>query len=182
MSDFFQAIVDLDASEREAPESAARIREWLIAGGIIENRMTDCILGNDPGFPPGLNYIRATERTDPLLFQVRTNGLEIIVKREVFCSISGEQMLICSACSGRFEPPEGWHDAIDEWSQRKGPGLLACPACNAERPITEWQHDPAWGFGNLGFQFWNWPRLKTSFIEEVSARLGHRVVLTFGKL
>jgi hypothetical protein len=69
-----------------------------------------------------------------------------------------------------------------EWYEQKGPGILACPHCGEERPITEWQHDPPWGFGYLGFEFWNWPPFEPSFVEAAAKQLGHRVILVEGKL
>jgi hypothetical protein len=181
VGDYYQTIVDRDVGEEAAPDLASAIRGWLIAEGIIGAATSGCALGGKEGYPPGPHYAKATERACPRLLQTRPNGLEIIPQRDVFYSLTGEDELVCAACSRRFEHPEGWGDAVAEWYHRRGPGLLACPACGATRPITEWPHDPAWGFGNLGFQFWNWPRLKTSFIEDVSRRLGHRVVLALGK-
>jgi hypothetical protein len=182
MGDRFQTIVDRDATEEEAGELAIPVRDWLIAEGIIEPVLKDCILSDELGYPPGPNYADATEQPFPLLFETATNGLEIIVKREVFYSRAGEQDLVCAVCCERFEPPKGWGAAIGEWYYRRGPGMLVCPLCGATRPITEWEHDPPWGFGNLGFRFWNWPLLKASFVEEVARRLGHRVVVPLGKI
>jgi hypothetical protein len=34
----------------------------------------------------------------------------------------------------------------------------------------------------LGFEFWNWPTFESFFIEEISKRLGHRVIHVESKL
>lgn len=179
MGDWFQIIVDREASEEEAPALGSSIRDWLVTEGIIEATLTDCVLGSDLGYPPGPNHERATDEKVPELW---TNGLDIITGRTVFHSTGVETYLICSQCGERFQPPDEWTDAIGEWYDRRGPGLLSCIRCNYTEAITKWQHDPPWGFGNLGFEFWNWPPLNASFIEEVSKRLGHRVVYVEGKL
>ena len=44
MGDWFQTIVDKDASVEEAEILAYEIRDWLIDRGIIQATMTDCVL------------------------------------------------------------------------------------------------------------------------------------------
>jgi hypothetical protein len=41
---------------------------------------------------------------------------------------------------------------------------------------------PPWGFGNLGFKFWNWPPLLPRFVKEVEEQLGNEVVFVYGKI
>jgi hypothetical protein len=182
MGDYFQIIVDKDATEKDAPVLGSSIRDWLILEGIIGREMKDNVLGSDLGYPPGPNYGKAVDEEIDNLQELWTNGLDIIAKRTVFNSMPGGVELVCAGCGLRFEPPDEWSEAISEWYDQRGPGNLGCHGCNGVRPITEWQHEPPWGFGYLGFQFWNWPPLKESFIEEVSRRLGHRVVYVEGKL
>ncbi|MCA8986629.1 MAG: hypothetical protein KDA78_03255 [Planctomycetaceae bacterium] len=182
MGDWFQSVVDRDATESEAPELGAAILEWLVDEGIVTSDATDCVLGSDTGYPPGPNYHKATGGTDEHLLQLVTNGLDVITKRNVFHSGQGGFELICSACSDRIEVPETWGDAVGEWYENKGPGLLACPRCGERQPINEWEHDPPWGFANLGFKFWNWPALTDDFVKDIAEHLGHRVLLVAGKL
>jgi hypothetical protein len=179
MGDYFDIIVDEEATEDEAPVLAASVVEWLISEGIIGSEMTDNVLGSDLGYPPGPNNEKAGGDKVPHLW---TNGMHVITGRTVFHPMQGEVSLICSECGERLQWSDEWSDAVGEWYDRKGQGLLACVRCGHTKPITEWRHDPPWAFGNLGFQFWNWPPLTESFIELVSQRLGHKVVHVYGKL
>jgi len=182
MGNCFQSVVDLDATEEEAPKLAADILGWLVGEGIVLVEQCDCVLGSEAGNGPGPNYVRAVSAPDDHFLRDRTNGLDVITKRTVFHSGQGGFELICAACSAHFDPTDAWGTAMGEWHEKRGPGLLPCANCGQPRPITEWRHDPEWGFGNLGFEFWNWPELKPSFVEELGTRLGHRVVLVSGKL
>ena len=50
--------------------------------------------------------------------------------------------------------------------------------------INDWQRQGDWPIvvGHLGFEFWYWPLLHPDFAAQVSHRLGHRIVVTRGKL
>ena len=124
----------------------------------------------------------AVDDTYEQLRRLRTNGLAIITTRTVFHSGQGGFDLVCSACLARSEHSDEWGKAIGEWSQHKGTGQLSCPHCGISRSITEWQHEPAWAFAFLGFEFWSWPPLRMAFVDEFRTRLKHRVVLVVGKL
>lgn len=88
-----------------------------------------------------------------------------------------------SVCTHRFEATnEAWANAVGEWYDQSGLGLLRCPRCSERRSVVEWQHDPVYGYGNLGFEFWNWPTLRAEFVQAVGERLSHPVVLVSGKL
>ncbi len=182
MGDWFQTVSDRDATESESQELGAAIHQWLVDEGIVSSDATDCVPGSDIGYPPGPNYQKATGESDDHLLKLATNGLDVITKRSVFHSGQGGFELICSACSDRFEAPNVWGDAVSQWYENKGPGIMACPHCGGRQPINEWKHDPPWGFANLGFEFWNWPPLSDDFVQTIGERLGHRVVLVSGKL
>jgi len=184
MGEWYQTIVDKDATDEEAEALASSVIEWLISEGIIEPTQTDCVLGDDLGYPPGPNHRRAADAGlgPDYLYGFGWNGMHVVTGRSVFYVTGVETELICSACAQRCQITDEWHDAVSEWYEQQGPGILACPHCGYQRPITKWQHDPPWGFGYLGFKFWNWPTFETSFIEEVSKQLGHKVVVVEGKL
>ena len=183
MGDWFQTIVDKDASVEEAEILAYEIRDWLIDRGIIQATMTDCVLGGDGrGYPPGPNYAGAVGSGDHSSFlQLWTNGLELIVGRTVFDSGQGGNTVLCPKCQTPQANHIQWVDAVGEWYEGKA-ALLLCPHCKTATPITEWVFDPPWGFGNLGFKFWNWPSLKDEFVSEFRERLKHQIVVVKGKL
>ena len=182
MGDYFQAIVDRDATAEEAEPLAMHVRDWLITEGIVSSELTDCILSNKPGHPPGPDYTKAAAEAPSYFRSLAVNGLEIILGRNVFWTTFGCE-LVCRGCGRQFEAPSPeWRDAVDEWYKCLGPGMLACPHCGYREPVTEWKHEPDWGFGNLGFKFWNWPPLTPSFIEQMTRRLGHRTVLVSSKI
>jgi hypothetical protein len=184
MGDWFQVIVDRDATEEEAPALASSIRDWLISEGIITGKLIDCILSEELGYPPGPNHRKVADSGlgDDYLYGFAVNGMEIIIGRTVFHSLGSPIELVCTACEYRFEFSDDVSEAITEWYERTGPGNVTCSQCGVERPVSEWQFEPPWGFGNLGFEFWNWPTFEPFFIEEISKRLGHRVVHVESKL
>jgi hypothetical protein len=61
---------------------------------------------------------------------------------------------------------------------------VRCPHCGLLVDFNDWRWDSGRPFavGFLGFAFWNWPELSDTFIAQVADRLGHRVVVTGGKL
>lgn len=182
MADSFQSIVDPEATAAEAPALAGRVLRWLIDEHIVVGDRTDCILG-DGGYAPGPAYVKATAAPDKYLLEMRTNRVEVVSTRTVFHNGALGFEIVCSSCGGRFEPPSGcWGDAVGEWYDGSGVGMLACSGCGAARAITDWQHDPPFGFGHVGFTFWNWPRLTEEFVSQVGKQLGHRVFVVLGKL
>lgn len=183
MGDWFQSIVDPEATEAEAPALADRVLRWLVDEQIVASERTDCVLSNRGGYAPGPAYVKATGSPDAHVLQLRANGLEVVSSHTVFHNGGLGFEIVCAACGGRFDPPQGlWADAVSEWYDRAGQGMLACPGCSVSRPISEWQHDPPLGFGNLGLTFWNWSELIDEFVSAVGKRLGDRVLLVVGKL
>src|SRR5262245_53366526 len=124
MSEWFQIVVDRDATEQDAPALGHAIRDWLALDGVIAAQATDCVLGSETGFGPGPNYEKAVIEPFEGLLSLRTNGLEIVAKRTVFYCFDGPLELACTACTRRFEPSSEWHTAIEDWYEKRGVGLL----------------------------------------------------------
>ncbi|MGI9421708.1 MAG: hypothetical protein ACR2PA_00770 [Hyphomicrobiaceae bacterium] len=183
MGNHFQTVVDRDATEHEVPELADRVLQWLFDEGIISRKMSQhCVIASEPGYLPGPKHDKIVTESDPnLMAPGGVNGLEIVTEKTVFHAGQADIKLVCSSCSGRFDAPDRWGDAVGDWFDGD-PGLLPCPACGEVQPITEWKHDPNWAFAYLGFTFWNWPPLTDEFVAKAGYRLGHRVVLVAGKL
>ena len=57
-------------------------------------------------------------------------------------------------------------------------------SCASAVAINDWHWQGDWpvAAGNLGIVFWDWTRLDPGFAREVGERLGHRVVVTRGRL
>ncbi|MBZ4414994.1 hypothetical protein [Myxococcus sp. RHSTA-1-4] len=180
MGDSFQIIVDKDVSAEDAPRLAGQVREWLVARRIIEPELTDSALGS-PGHRPGAAHTEALKTPDSSAFLgLATNGLAIDVGRTVFFTIGGE--LTCRACGAQVEPEDEWTEAVDAWYEGDDGVMFACPECRQPERLTEWSGRFPWGFGKLGFKFWNWPPLSERFVQEVAEKLGHRIVVVRGKL
>jgi len=182
VGDYYQIIVDRDATSDEAEALALIVRNWLVSEGIIAAEMTDCVLGADFGHSPGPRHARVLRVPDDGLPGLRTNGLNIIVERQLFYGTPGDLGLVCASCEDLIDDGEEIWAVIDQWCAGDDSAEYGCPWCGHTELISEWTFDPPWGFGNLGFEFWNWPMLRPEFVDEVTRRLGHRTVLVSGKL
>ncbi len=190
MGDWFQTIVDVEATAQEAEALADATVTWLVDARIIAAEASDCVLGG-AGHAPGTGYLAAVSEADPYLLTSRTNGVEIITGQAVFYSM-GAETVGCPHCRQAValsdehgHPNAAWHelsDSIDAWFSESGDGRRPCPTCRADVGLNDWAWSPPWGFGYLGLKFWNWPPLKPQFLTEVSRRLGHRTVHPFGKV
>src|SRR5215475_5498928 len=184
MGDWFQVIADVDATPQEADRLGAEVLSWLIDQGVVVADHSDCALGGK-GHRPGPNYAVATVETDERLYGLTTNGVCVVTGRSVFYSMGVDQV-VCPRCGTTVvdKQDEGsWDEfssVIDEW-YGGGSGLSVCKNCGQSVGINDWAWSPPWGFGYLGFEFWNWPMLAPGFVEAVSKRLGHRTVQPFGK-
>ena len=183
MGDWFQSIVAKE-SQVEHPEFlASKIHKWLVQEMVIEARSTSCVLSETGlGYPPGQNYEKIVDKSqyahNPQ--EELVNGLEIITSRNVFFSGQGEIEIRCPKC--RMRCSDNWGEAINNWFENIGKGLIVCHHCGNSQTIIEWDFVPPWGFSNLGFTFWNWPKLDNSFINDLSQKLGLPIIFIAGKL
>ena len=182
MGDYYQIIADLDARPEQAETVINRWRDWMVTREIIMPEKTDCVLGEEDGHAPGKNYAQAVMKQSAMLSQLKNNGAQFIAERTVFYGGAGSFKLMCRQCGAQFEANDAWSDAVGEWHGGSGPGILACAKCSVKMPITEWQHDPPWAFGNAGLKFWNWPELRPEFVRQFGEVVGHRVRLVWGKI
>jgi hypothetical protein len=181
MGDSYQTIVDLDATEEEARHLGAKVRDWLLARGIVQpSPEGEGKLAVGPALEQSLD--------EPWLARTRsemwtdTNALRVQVGRTVFFAVGVE--LKCRACGHDFEPDnEAWGAAVDAWYEGDDTVKLSCLRCGHSEKLTEWDGPNPWAFAHLGFEFWNWPHLSTRFVREVVEQLGgHRVRLVCSKL
>ncbi|WP_031465118.1 hypothetical protein [Sciscionella sediminilitoris] len=185
MGDYFETIVDVEASAEQAPELAERLLDWFLAEGIVVRGAADGHFGES--YPIGPNSGRAAPE-EPWAH----GGLELTTGRSVFHSHDeGPLEVSCPRCAETVTlwPKAGESSAewdsiekvISAWYEQ-GTGTWPCRGCARPLGLNEWRWRPAWGFGYLGFAFWNVPPLREEFVAEVSRRLGHRVVCPSGKL
>lgn len=139
---------------------------------------------------PGPRYATVVTEAYPGLLTMRPNGVKVITGRTVFHSLGAEQVT-CPRCRHTTDlTGDGGHgrdawralsDTIGVWFDG-GCGEHPCPRCRGLVGLNDWTWSPPWGFGYLGIDFWNWPRLSPQLLTEVSERLGHRTVHPYGKL
>jgi hypothetical protein len=185
MGDWFQIVVDEGVSFADAEQLSREILRWLTERGIVQAIPVQCVLGRDElGYPPGPNCGEAVEGLwhEHQLLDLRVNGLQVDIGRRVYHPMQGEISLFCPGCGIQSEFHDDWQSALLEWLKSKGDGILRCSKCEHTGSVTEWIYDPPWGFGELGFTFWNWPVLRQSFVEEFCAQFGHRTAFVAGKL
>jgi hypothetical protein len=181
MSASFISIVPVNVNKVEAKELADKVIDHLTKKKIINRELTDCILGKN-GHSPGDNFKDAIDGDDYGLKDLLTNGLEIITTREVFHNGGNEiNEINCPNCKTNIIEAD-WIEAINEWANETGLDIVTCPNCSIEHSITDYNFIPTWGFGDLGFTFWNWPDLKDEFIKDIEKTLKRPVKLIYGRL
>jgi hypothetical protein len=191
MSENYETIADVEATEDEAESLGQSVLSWLIDSGIVVAEASDCVAGGS-GHAPGPRWADAV--SDPSLGRPHlwANGLEVDVGRSWFhAGEFGVEEVTCPYCDtvtqlgdDGGEPPSAWQPfsrAIKEYHEG-GQGVLDCPACKRPVGLNAWTWGPPTAFGELGFTFWNWPLLSPKFIAELSRRLGHRTVRVDGRL
>lgn len=179
MSASCEIIVDIDVTAAEAPVAAEIVRRDLIARGIIEARTGDNVLGASSGHYPGpaahLALDEPALETDHDFRSLAVCGVTFDVDRNVFHTGGNGIELRCDGCGDSIQDDEAYIEAIDAWWEGADEIDYACPACGFAQPLRLWDGPYAFGFGNLGIQFYNWPPLSAEFVRSIAALLGRRV-------
>jgi hypothetical protein len=193
MGDWFQKVVDIDATEDEAPVLADSVLAWLVSREVVAAERSDSVFGAPFGYGPGPRYESAVTAPDEYLRTTLTNGVALTTRRTAFDPGQGEDLLRCSRCDRvdswadpeTGEPGAQWlafQSALEAW-YRGGPELGSCVHCGHEVALNDWRwEEMPWVFGALGLTFWNWPPLAPDFVADIGRHLGHRVRSTAGKL
>ncbi|KPC84096.1 MULTISPECIES: hypothetical protein [Streptomyces] len=197
MGDFFERVVDLEVTGEEAGTLAARMVDWMVAEGVITRETTGDAMYSlpvDVGHVPGPGWTRAVaDDSDPSWFP---GPVAVLVGRDHHVGGQGQHAADTATCPRcgvstvvidypeSFEADdEVWQpfmDGIEAW-RKTGRGEVACSACEALVPVTEWEFGPGFDLGALAFDFWGWPPLSVRFLAEFRARLGHRTEGQSGK-
>ena len=177
MSDYSISIVPKQSNYENKEEKAKEILEWLISLDIIKPSLSDCILSSAYGYSISTGAKAVANQPEFLPFDLITNGLEIIIERQVFdTGQNGIETLICPICNQDISS-EDW-EFLNEWASNESDNLT-CPLCNTSTDIHKYKFIPEWGFSDLGFCFWNWPQLTESFIEKFKEKLGCDVSIVY---
>jgi hypothetical protein len=176
VSDVAQVVVDLEVRDQDAARLAESILRWLAEARIIDPDLTDCGLSG-AAYPPGPNagaVLAPTASGDGAFMSLRTNGLLIRVGRNVHDAGANGIELHCDPCGGDFTPDDSYHREVSAWFGGNDHATFACPNCGAAKLLNEWRGPCPCGFGNLAFEFWNWPPLSEEFLAAMNRQLGHR--------
>jgi len=194
MGDYFQNVVDVDATDEEAGRLGERLLRWLVESGIVVGTPSDNVLGAEMGYGPGPRCSEAVTARDDGMLTLWTNGLHLIDHRHIYdCGQEGVGPVVCPWC-GERDVLENYetHSMSDRWEDLSaafgrwldgGDGELACLHCRRIVKLKDWRwEEPVYAFGSLGVRIWNWPPLKEGFLADVARVLSHRVVVNGGKL
>lgn len=197
MGDFFERIVDVEATDEEAGPLAARMVDWMVAEGLITREMSSdgvYSLTVDEGFKAGPNWEQAVaDSSDPSWIP---GPVAVIAGRNYHVGGQGEDeadSATCPRCDTRtviIDYPEKlkadkevWQpfkDGIATWKET-GEGSVVCSTCGTAVPVTEWQFGSEFNLGALAFDFWGWPPLAVDFCAKFGKQLGHRIEKQTGK-
>ncbi|MDI3405925.1 hypothetical protein [Streptomyces cavernicola] len=198
MGDYYERIVDVEATLEEAGRLAERMVDWLVSEGVITRELSDDGVFSHPvteGYVRGPNWARAVADSSNPDWLPRP--VAVVVGRDYHVAGQGAdeaQYAVCPRCQAKtvvinypyeFERDDKvWQpfkDGIAAW-KKTGEGSAPCPACGESAPITEWQWAPGFALGALAFDFWDWPELSDEFCTAFSEQLGHGIAQLGGKV
>lgn len=138
-------------------------------------------MGHRGGYAPGPNYKSIISDETFELLALKINGLEVVEERHVFDNgQNGIEEVNCPHCGANNIEAE-WGEAIGSWHNGEE-GKLKCNQCNRGSPITEYHFRPTCGFGEFGLVFWNWPDLKTDFLNDLKVILDSDLKIVYGRI
>jgi len=180
MSDNSVSVVPKKSNYPDKEKKAQEILDWLISLDIVMAKKTDCVLGSPFGYEFSKGAIKITNYPQDVPFKMRTNGLEIITSRHIFhTGGNGMESIICPACNQNLV--DGDWDLLDEWYEQTN-DIVTCSLCQAKSGIHDFTFEPAMGFSDLGFSFWNLPDLTEEFINELKKKLNTEVTIVYTHL
>lgn len=156
------------------------LRADLVERGIIEDRLTDCILSDQPGYPPGPRASDALQAPSRHLLEQAVNGLELVVGREVAAPYGDDYegtTWTCGSCNARHDFDDT--DAIDgvgAWFEGGAVPVVRCPACGHRSAFEDLDLEPAWCLAEAVVRVWNWYLPQPWFIDLVSSHLTPRTI------
>ncbi len=178
MSDSFITLVPLEIDNQKPEELAVKLIAYLQQKKIIQSELSNKIFST-PGYKPDTNFKETLKSYD--LYLTSINGLEVRLGRQVFDNGgNGLEHVNCPHCNFNIISTN-WTDAVQEWYDGKN-GIIKCELCQQNTSIIEYDFQPKWGFGELGFTFWNCPQFKEEFIVDIENLLESKIEIVFGRL
>ncbi|WP_299260454.1 hypothetical protein [uncultured Aquimarina sp.] len=178
MSDFYKTIVPLNVKSHQSKELANKLISYLQQHKIIEKEVSGTIFGRS-GYKVGMNYRDIVQ--DNSNCDIKSiDGLEVIVGRRTVFDNGGNglEQVNCPKCNFNTIATN-WTDALQDWFNG-GDGTIQCENCKEHTSIIEYDFQPKWGFGELGFIFYNWPKFKDVFIKQIEEVLDKEVLVIRG--
>ncbi len=162
MSDHAQVLVFNAAKPADLGQ---RLGAWLAQQQYIIGP-TDVLASQK--YRPGPRAVDALDWTDP-----SPGDVEISVYDEaepIFSPEGGYPWFSCAACNAVLEH--------SRWSDLRASAPVRCSACGETRRFDHWvAHESA--FGTVVVFFWEWPRLRDSFLHDVRRLAGDFVVVGY---
>lgn len=181
MSDFCSRIVLDTVDKTEAKKIANIVIQHLINEQIVSNNLTDCVLGQENGYPPGEMHEQVFDLPNKNISDLKTNGVEINLGRQVFHANSVDK-ISCPHCETNIIDLN-WGQAISEWMNETSKDSMTCPNCDQTSSISKYDFEPTWAFGELGFTFWNWgTKFNNNFLNDIENITGHRLKIVYNRL
>jgi len=144
-----------DVRADDAEQVASCVLQALVGRGVVLADPAPCLLGEDLGFEPGPGADEFRGNPNEWLSGLSARGLEIERGRQVFYSLFSEEMT-CPRCGAPQPISDAWLEAVGRWHDGEERADCACAACGENSGFRGFHLDVPWGFGNLGFTFWNW--------------------------
>lgn len=171
---------DYPNSEMKAKE----ILTWLQDNGMVENILSDCILtGEGYRILPGIISIYKEKHPNPMLFDLRTLGVEVHYgERKVFHPMEGADLIFrCPKCDHVVDDEnfisffEGWYNSINDYPQ--------CNNCKNPFHISSYKTSEPWAFSNVGITFWNSGNdFEPWFLEKMKNFFGTEIIVVYAHI
>ena len=181
MSDSYITLVPNLVKEYESNNLATIVIDYLKQQNIIKSIKTDCTLAENL-YPPGDNYNLAVEEHNHCIMPFSINGLEVITKRSVFHNGgNGLDAVICPVSEVNVIDDD-WQQPLQEWFDHTDSDNLICNYCKSVNLVICYVFVPTWGFGSLGFKFWNWPPVRKKFVKDIEQICSREVKVIYGRI
>lgn len=172
MSDSFTTLVFQKSTKDSFEEDSRRLRDFLLNNGILITSEDDM----ENVYRPGPRADQTVSSPHFTGFDLLMNQAEILKGRHIFSEMEGaEFFLTCRKCSTTFDGLKSPVIELLDLFLESDP-LFVCPDCEHQEDLKLCQ-TKGFAAGFLGLQIWNWGKLKSEFIEELTQQMGTITVI-----